>query len=237
MRPPEVDIIIRANGEPIVKVHCGLKRPSPKRNHDLRLTTQQIVPPQESMTRVLWLSANPQTKASLDLEKEIRDVEDQLQAARYGEQVEIKHVMAARPFDLIHAVSDSHPGILHFSGHSSDQGILLRDDDGGCTVATADWLRNLLDGRGVRLVVLNSCCSRVQAEAISTVVPCVIGTTQMLEDSAAAIFSQMFYRRLADGSSIRLAFRDARLSVEIKAGHEDYVEYGGEALDKPIVHG
>ena len=67
---------------------------------------------------VLWLSANPPTTDSLDLEEEVRAVENQLQApARYRDQIMFRHKAAVRAFDLVHAVSDGTPDVVHFSGH------------------------------------------------------------------------------------------------------------------------
>lgn len=190
---------------------------------------------EEPVTRVLWLNANPPSTGSLDLEEEVHRVEAQLLSARYREKVKFMYKPAIRAFDLVHAVSDSKPAIVHFSGHGSDEGILLREDGGGYAVASADWLRQLFSDRGVELVVLNACLSKNQAQAISEVVPRVIGTTKEVTDEAAIRFSQMLYRRLADGESVNRAAHDARLMAEVSGEGNVYIEYGGSALDEPLV--
>ena len=187
------------------------------------------------MTKVLWLIANPPLTDSLDLEEEVRQVEQQLLAAKYRDRVTFRHKPAVRAFDVIHTVSDMAPDIVHFSGHGSSDGIVLRDDSGKHVVASGEWLQSLFSGRGVKLVVLNSCYSNDQVLAISKVVPCVIGTSKSVKDAAAIRFSQMFYRQIADGKSVRDAARDARLLANIVKGQDVYVEYGDQALDQRLV--
>ena len=67
----------------------------------------------------------------------------------------------------------------------------------------------------IRLVVLNACFTRSQAEAISQVIDCVIGTNRAIGDRAARVFATRLYRTLADGGTVKQAFDDACVELEI----------------------
>jgi hypothetical protein len=68
----------------------------------------------------------------------------------------------------------------------------------------------------LRLVVLNACHSRPQAEALTTVVDCVVSMNRTITDRAAIKFAASFYGALAFGRSVQKAFEQgiARLGAE-----------------------
>jgi hypothetical protein len=115
---------------------------------------------------------------------------------------------AVRPDDLLRYVRDEKPNVLHFSGHGSAEGIKLRSDRGGVMKVTGPSLSQFLAGRGVELLVLNSCCSKSQVNHAAEAVGAIVGTTGEVDDEAARRFTVAFYRSLGNGLSIREAFRD-----------------------------
>ena len=72
------------------------------------------------------------------------------------------------------------------------------------------------DMGNLRLVVLNACHSRSQAEALTEVVDCVVSMDRTISDRAAIKFAASFYGALAFGRSVRRAFDQglARFSAE-----------------------
>jgi hypothetical protein len=76
-------------------------------------------------------------------------------------------------------------------------------------------LRSCDDGN-LRLVVLNACHTRSQAEALTEVVDCVVSMNRTISDRAAIKFAASFYGALAFGRSVQRAFDQgvARLSAE-----------------------
>jgi WD40 repeat protein len=76
-------------------------------------------------------------------------------------------------------------------------------------------LRSCNEGN-LRLVVLNACNTRPQAEALTEVVDCVVSMNRSVTDRAAIMFAASFYGALAFGRSIQRAFDQgvARLSAE-----------------------
>jgi WD40 repeat protein len=81
--------------------------------------------------------------------------------------------------------------------------------------ALVDVLRSCDEGN-LRLVVLNACHTRTQAEALTEVVDCVVSMNRAISDRAAIKFAASFYGALAYGRSVRTAFEQglARLSAE-----------------------
>jgi uncharacterized delta-60 repeat protein len=76
-------------------------------------------------------------------------------------------------------------------------------------------LRSCNEGN-LRLVVLNACNTRPQAEALTDVVDCVVSMNRNITDRAAIKFAASFYGALAFGRSVQKAFDQgvARLSAE-----------------------
>ncbi len=72
------------------------------------------------------------------------------------------------------------------------------------------------DEGNLRLVVLNACHTRSQAEALTEIVDCVVSMNRTITDRAAIKFAASFYGALAFGRSVRNAFEQgvARLSAE-----------------------
>ena len=81
--------------------------------------------------------------------------------------------------------------------------------------ALVNVLRSCNEGN-LRLVVLNACNTRPQAEALTEVVDCVVSMNRTITDRAAIKFAASFYGALAYGRSVQRAFDQgvARLSAE-----------------------
>jgi CHAT domain-containing protein len=175
----------------------------------------------------LFLAANPKTTSHLDLEEELRSLESELRGVKYRDQVVLTARHAVRPDDLVRYVRSERPTVVHFSGHGSGQGIILRNDEGGYTEVTGASLQRFFLNRGVRLVVLNACYTQEQAKLLPGSVSAVVGTTEAVGDRAAQRFTVAFYRTLGDGHSIREAFRDGGDAV-ILDNREDVFWSDGE---------
>lgn len=188
------------------------------------LTTIEPPPPQ---VRIVFFASNPTTTSPLDLEEEIRMLEQELREVRHRERIRVGVAHAARPDDLLRFVRATAPTIVHFSGHGMSRGIVLRNDNGDPMVVQGRALARLFKDRGVSLVVFNCCYSKRQAAAVGKVVPSVIGTTNAVNDQAARRFTAAFYRTLGNGLSIREAFRDGGDAVALH-GFDDVFRAQGD---------
>jgi RNA polymerase sigma factor (sigma-70 family) len=154
---------------------------------------------------VLFLAANPVRLAPLQLGVECRLIEDKIRRSKFSGQIRFRPRWAARPDDLMEALNEDAPSVLHFSGHGDgDQGLCFQSDDGSALRVSADALAQVMRAAGssVEIVVLNACFSEAQARALIAVVPCVVGMPGAIGDRPATIYASAFYRALASGRSV-----------------------------------
>lgn len=99
-------------------------------------------------------------------------------------------------------------------------GILLEDHSGTAVHVHPETLRTLLAllerDIPLRCVVLNACFTASQAETIAEHVDCVIGAAREIEDEAALAFATAFYRAIAHGKSVGLAFELGRNEIGLR---------------------
>lgn len=166
-------------------------------------------------SKILFLAANPLRVPTLQLNEECRAIEKMLAIARYREQVQFRSCWAVRFDDLVQALNDDTPTVLHFSGHGYGKlGICLQAEDGAASIVSTEELVELMQaaGDGVTAVVLNACYTEVQAQALATYVPCVVGTSMAIGDDAAIAYSRSLYRALASGRSVANAHQQGILA-------------------------
>ena len=182
--------------------------------------------------RVLVVAANPDV--DLDLEEEIRTIGSALRSDLVD--VKIRMAPAARPADLIRKVRHFSPNVLHFLGHGDDSQICFRSDTGSVSDVSTDALHDFLDGRGVDLVVLNSCYSEGVAAGLVDVVGAVVGTTCDVSDEQANSFSRAFYDSLCGGNTVDEAFRDGADLLRLE-GLQDAYALLGDGGSNPFSRG
>jgi hypothetical protein len=168
--------------------------------------------------RILFFGANPVDVHPLQIGKEVREIEAEIRTATRRDAFELKTEWAVRPNDLMRELLRFQPHIVHFSGHGSkNQEIILENEQGlGQAVgkqALTDLFKALKDN--VRIVVLNSCYSQPQAEALSQVIDFTVGTSQAVKDRSAVAFAAAFYGTLAFGRSVQTAFDVARTAISL----------------------
>lgn len=166
-----------------------------------------------SRMKILFLAANPINVVSpLRIDKEFREISQKIRLAPFGSQVELVPELAVKACDLQHALLTHRPDIVHFSGHCSpSSGIILEDEDGNGKVVSREALAEMFRIRkgNVRVVVLNACYSKDQAQALNGIIDFTIGMDGGTEDRAAIVFAPRFYQSLACGCSVKEAFEMA----------------------------
>lgn len=177
-----------------------------------------------SRVRVLLFAADPLSAPPhgsaprLRLDEDVRQLREKVRAAEHRNAIEFDVRWATRTDDLLQALHETRPQVVHFSGHGSREGLLLTDRDGvhpqPVSAPALAGLFRAFPGE-VRLVVLNACYSRPQAEAIAEVVGCAIGTRGGIADDAAITFAAAFYRAVAFGGSVAAAYAQARAALAL----------------------
>src|SRR3954464_4047080 len=159
--------------------------------------------------KVLFLAANPAGTQPLKLDEEVRQITAKVRASEHRDSLELITRWAVRPDDLMQALLEVKPHVVHFSGHgSSASELILLDDQGNAKpvskAALVHLFRTLKDK--VRIIVLNACYSRPQAEALAETIDCTVGMNRAIGDAAAIVFAASFYRALGFGRTVKEAF-------------------------------
>lgn len=167
--------------------------------------------------KILIFSANPKDTGCLRLDKEVREIQDRLRRAKHGSQFVVKSAAAVRIQDLQQELLEHEPHIVHFCGHGEEEGILVEDEQGKAVLVPSDALASLfaLCAEHIECVLLNSCHSRAQAEAICQHIPYVIGMKKDVHDDAAVEFAANFYNALGFGKSIEKAFEFGKTAIHL----------------------
>ncbi|HEU4882979.1 MAG TPA: CHAT domain-containing protein, partial [Longimicrobium sp.] len=165
------------------------------------------------------LSAHDGRAPRLMLDEDVRQIRQKVRAAEHRDDLEFDLRLAARTDDLLQALNETRPQVVHFSGHGQSEGLVLVSADGRRPhVVPAPALEQLFQVfRGdIRVVVLNACFSLPQAEAIAASVGCAIGTSGPISDEGAITFAGAFYRAIAFGQSVQAAYDQARTALALE---------------------
>jgi len=184
-----------------------------------------------SQIKVLFFAADP---ASADrdnpdprllLDEDVRRIREKVRAAEHRDAIDFDHRWAARPDDLIQALNEVSPQIVHFSGHGGRQGLVLVGEDGYPQTVPAAALTRLFTAfrGGIRLAVLNACTTLPLAEALAPVIGCAIGNRGKVPDDAAVLFGAAFYRAIAFGKSVQAAYDQACVAMSIEGFTDDQI--------------
>ena len=165
---------------------------------------------------ILFLAANPTGTDPLLLDEESRSIDQRIRSADERDSLELVTKWAVRPDDLLEYLNQYRPHIVHFSGHGTErEEIILLDASHHAIPVPAPALRQLFSVMkgNIRVVVLNACYSRPQAEAIVEVIDCAIGMKQEIGDEAAIAFAASFYRAIGYAHSVAEAFEQGRTAL------------------------
>lgn len=186
---------------------------------------------------VLFMASNPVDQIQLKLDEEARSIFGMIQKSKHRDSVNFESCWALQTVDLLHAINEFKPTIVHFSGHGSDNDEILFQTYNGMTrlvnkEAIVQTMTTSSDS--IRLVFFNTCFSYNQAKAISESVEAAIGMNNSIDDDAARIFSSQFYSAIGFGLSVGQAFQQARSALMLEGiKEEDTPElFIREGLDK-----
>ena len=173
---------------------------------------------ERTMERIkVLLCPNPTGTPQLRLDEEAREIETKIDQAEHRDFMKLITKFAARPDDLLLSLNQHKPHVVQFSGHgsSAEEIILIDKKTGRAKPVSKQGLVSLLKTLkdNIRVVVLNACYSRPQAEAIAEEIECVVGMKRAIGDEAAITFAATFYRAIGFGRSIREAFDQGRTAL------------------------
>ncbi|MCK1986107.1 MULTISPECIES: CHAT domain-containing protein [unclassified Peribacillus] len=196
--------------------HDSLHIQTQKEIADLRKVPEKIT--------VLFIASNPLDQQQLRLDEEAREIELMIRKSEYRDSVFFVTKWAARPLDILQAINEINPTIIHFSGHGSDEDELVFQDNSGKTklIAKEAIVQTMVStSDDIRLVFFNTCFSYGQAESLIEHVDAAIGMNTTIGDDAARIFAAQFYSAIGFGYSVYKAFQQAKSALMLEGIPEE----------------
>jgi len=113
--------------------------------------------------------------------------------------------------------------IFHYGGHADSRDIFLQDQ-----AANSDGVAQLLASqKELKLVFLNGCSTRAQVGLLQELgIPAIIATSVPIADNSAKIFSDVFYRALAEDHTLEEAFKLAAANHLMTTGQAAGISRG-----------
>lgn len=184
--------------------------------------------------RVLVALASPAELAFLNVEEEAARIVQAL--GEVGAAVEVRVLHHATRAAVQRALVQG-ADVFHFVGHGlieADGGgsLAFESESGNLERVDADQLRVLMQGVGIRVVVLNACQSAAPAEGeaimglapalVRAQIPAVIAMQFPVPDDTALAFTRDLYSYLALGLPLDRAVTEMRLGAYTGAGDKIY---------------
>ncbi|PIC95753.1 hypothetical protein CSV69_09510 [Sporosarcina sp. P26b] len=192
---------------------------------------------------VLFMASNPLDASQLRLDEEARAIHGMIRKSEYRDSVSFETRWAVRALDVMQAINEETPAIIHFSGHGSqDDEIVFQDNQGKAKFVTKEAIVQTMISASddIKLVFFNTCFSYGQARAVVQHVDAAIGMTKSIGDEAARVFAAQFYSAIGFGHSVRKAFEQGKSALMLEGIPEEdtpelYVKDGLDSNELIIV--
>jgi hypothetical protein len=167
------------------------------------------------MLTILFLASNPAETTRLRLDKEFREIEENIKKSDYRDKLKLVSKWAVRINDLQQYINECNPGIIHFCGHGEKCEMIFESDLGKITVKKEAMVRLLKNCKNLKLVLFNVCKSIDFAKEIADKIDYAIGMKDSIYDKTAIVFSYRFYSSLGFGKSVYDAFEDGITEIRL----------------------
>jgi len=227
------DPSVRKNRERIIRFADNRKaaakvptkrRPLVRGLPSIRTITRQALRKKKRLN-VLYLTANPDAAHSLRVDAEVRQVQNAVRGSPYRDNISLEYRPAADLDSLIEGLNDHRPRIVHFSGHGYDGGIAVDSAKVGkrpVKTVSFELLAKALSATDdpPEIIVLNSCKSAGARKAFLPPAKIIIVMRDSVSDLAATAFAAKFYAAIAAGQSVKAAFAQGKIAVEMVSLNE-----------------
>ena len=192
---------------------------------------------------VLFLASNPIDVQQLRLDEEARSIKETIRKTKFRDSVLFESRWAVQPMDVLQAINELNPTVVHFSGHGSDSDeIVFQDAEGKAKLISKEAIVQTMmaSSNTIRLVFFNTCYSHNQARSVVEHVEAAIGMNTTIGDNAARIFSSQFYSAIGFGISLGKAFEQAKALLMMEGIKEEntpelFIKEGLDAYELIIV--
>ncbi len=208
----------------------------------------------KSKITILFLASNPKCEyldnngikreqQKLDLDKEAREIREAIIKSINRDSIDFQTRWATRVSDIFQAINETNPTIIHFSGHGTEEGeLVFQDNYDKPKCVSNESIAEMINASSddIRMIVFNNCFSSTQAEMIVDKVEATIGMNTTIGDEAAIIFSSQLYSAIGFGLSLEKAFGQAKARLMAEGTAEEktphiYVKEGFEPKDIILV--
>lgn len=162
---------------------------------------------------VLFFATNPHDTNRLRLDEEVRSIQEMIRKSEYRDSIIFESRWAVRPLDILQAINELNPDVVHFSGHGAATGdLVLENADGTAKMVTKEAITQTImtSSDKIHLLFFNACFSFEQAQFVTEYVDAAIGMTTSIGDKAAVAFAAQFYSSLGFGFTVQKAFEQAK---------------------------
>lgn len=167
---------------------------------------------------VLFMASNPVDTSALRLDEEVRTIQEKIRLSEYRDSINFETRWAVRSSDILQAINETNPTIVHFSGHGSKNGdLVLENPDGSHKLVSKEVITAAMatSSDTIRLVVFNACFSQSQAENIVTNIDSAIGMSTSIGDKAACVFAAQLFSSIGFGRSLKSSFDQAIVALSL----------------------
>ncbi len=173
--------------------------------------------------KILFLAANPTNSTALRLDKECREVAKRIRLSEHRNSVELVSRWAVQTDDVIQALLEVKPHIVHFSGHAETSGLVLEDSQGKSRTVTPEALLAVFQAipDNLHLAVFNACDSLPLAKAAVQILDLAIGMTRPIGDEAAIAFAGALYQGVGFGRTAQESFDLGLAALQMEGIPED----------------
>lgn len=161
---------------------------------------------------VLFMAANPTDTPQLRLDEEARLIQEKIRLSEHRDSVHFESRWATRSSDILQAINETNPTIVHFSGHGAQTGeLILLNPDGSTKIVNKDAITMAMATASdtIRLVVFNACFSKSQAKNVVEHIEAAIGMSDSIRDDTAYTFAAQLYSSIGFGMSLKKSFNQA----------------------------
>lgn len=189
-------------------------------------TSASSATPEIAVRKILVLAASPEDQVRLNLEEEVREIDQALQLGSHRDQFDLEQRWGVNRRDLQNIMLRIKPDIIHFCGHGAkEHGLVLQNENQKAELVSNDALAELFDIftsiKPIPCIVLNACYSETQVNAINPFIDYIVGMKKEIGDKAAIEFSRGFYRSLSNGLPYEAAFRFGKNAIALDQIPED----------------
>lgn len=168
---------------------------------------------------VLFMASNPEGTSQLRLDEEVRAIQEKIRLSEFRDSIHFESRWAVRSADILQAINETNPTIVHFSGHGAKNGdLVLSNPDGTPKFVSKEAISMAISTASdtVRLVVFNACFSEHQAKSVVDSIEAAIGMSDSIRDDTAVTFAAQLYSTIGFGYSLEKAFKQAIAAIMLE---------------------